>query len=340
VSSTRSAHPAVFRPLQAGFLVITRTPLCYWLRDRFLQLLGGRTLGEQAQIVQQVITANNDRFIRFWWEIMELTDRWLVYLKAGGFGRWFGFEYSVLDWREEWLPLKLMIAEKYPYLKGNWSWLIKEETFFRSGWTYTLMAQGCLGVRFLEAGNVCDSVSPTLVLTRPYPGVSAILNCRLSSYLLRATGAGLKFRESYVLSCPLPERVPSVLLVLESACVALKRGLVARDPTERSFALRRTGSTPSLAVADDCAAIEAEALAALLHALEGLSEREVFAAYGIAGEDLAAVLEETGTPAGWFPLIEGYEQRPGLPEGLEVPAELLARIAAEPRKALSATPDS
>lgn len=66
-----------------------------------------------------------------------------------------------------------------------------------------------------------------------------------------------------------------------------------------------------------------------------MCEREVFAAYGIAGEDLEAVLDETGTPAGWFPLIAGYEVIPKLPEGLSIPGELLAPLAKEPRGPLS-----
>jgi hypothetical protein len=330
-----SAHPARSHPVQARFLAVPQSPLCYWLRERFFELLGGRTLNDCAKIVQQVITANNQRFLRFCWELSELPTRWLPYLKAGGYGRWFGFGHNVLDWRDEGLPLKLMIVEKYPYLKGNWGWLLKEETFLRGGWTYTLMAQGCLGVRILDPGNVCDSVSPTLVLSQPYPGLGAILNCRLASYLLRATGAGLKFRESYVLSCPLPQGGSRVILALESACIQLKRRLVGLDLTERSFATLRTPDASSLAGAHECLALEIKAIAAVLHALEGLAEREVFAAYGIAGQDLAAVLDETGTPAGWHPLIAGYESQPLLPEGMQVPSELLEPLRREPRRMLS-----
>lgn len=79
-----------------------------------------------------------------------------------------------------------------------------------------------------------------------------------------------------------------------------------------------------------------EAVAAVLHSLEGLSEREVFAAYGVAGDDLEAVLEETGTPAGWHPLAAGYDALPSLPESVSVPSELLARALADhPRLELS-----
>ncbi|MBI4602610.1 MAG: hypothetical protein HY721_11685 [Planctomycetes bacterium] len=53
-----------------------------------------------------------------------------------------------------------------------------------------------------------------------------------------------------------------------------------------------------------------DAVAAVLHAIEGFSERVVFDAYGLDAGDTAAVLDETGTPAGWFPLVQGYEALP------------------------------
>jgi hypothetical protein len=158
----------------------------------------------------------------------------------------------------------------------------------------------------------------------------------MASAAVRWIRPQLDLSGSYVSRIPVPHDIPQGLALLESAAVALKRWLVALDPTERSFAVSRHSGVESLAAAYEHAATAAEAVAAVLHAIEGLSEREVFAAYGIAGEDLAAVLDETGTPAGWFPLIEGYDQLPPLPAGLEVPGELLSRIEAEPRKALSA----
>ncbi len=336
-SVLQGAAPGVlFRPLQVRFLTIPLAPLCYWLRERCFELLAGRTLGEGAKIVQQIITADNTRFLRFIWEWLPGGNRWLGYLKAGGYRRWTGFEQMVLDWRGDGSALKNSIVEKYEYLKGNWGWLIKEDTFGVPGWTYTLMARGCVAVRRLDRHSVCDSASPTLAPEGDPRGVGAILNCRLASYMLRTLSTDLKFRESYVSRVPLPDRIPTSLGAFESTCIALKRQLVAHDPTERSFGgiAVRGGS---LAQAWRSLSDEAEAIAAVLHTLEGLSEREVFAAYGVAGEDLKAVLDETGTPAGWFPLIAGYDAIPELPSGLEVPRELLAPLAQEPRRRLAAS---
>lgn len=161
------------------------------------------------------------------------------------------------------------------------------------------------------------------------------MNSRVSSGLICGMTAQMYFRESYVSRAPLPGQTPDVLGSFESTCISLKRYLVALDPTERSL-----GGIPvagaSLTEAWRNLSNESEAVAAVLHTIEGLSEREVFKAYGIEGEDLQAVLDETGTPAGWFPLIAGYDAVPKLPKGLDVPQDLLAPLADEARRTLSA----
>ncbi|MCG8353848.1 MAG: BREX-1 system adenine-specific DNA-methyltransferase PglX, partial [Chloroflexales bacterium] len=123
-------------------------------------------------------------------------------------------------------------------------------------------------------------------------------------------------------------------------CIKLKALLVASDVTERTFLYLMDLS-------------ETETVAAVLHTLEGINEREVFAAYGVAGADMHAVLDETGVPAGWFPLLAGYDVLPqfgdqgagigeqesesGLPtmdqgqRTIELPPEVLAHLAAHER---------
>jgi hypothetical protein len=58
---------------------------------------------------------------------------------------------------------------------------------------------------------------------------------------------------------------------------------------------------------------------AIINTLEGISEREVLNAYSLQGEDLEAVLSETGVPAGFHPLIAGYDTFPELPADLNLP---------------------
>ena len=287
---------AVSRPRHARFLSIPQSPVCYWLRERFFELLEGRTLGDVADVCQGLATANDPRFVRFTWEaptgewrLPVRSRRWVPFEKGGGYGKWFGHHFWVVDWAHSGGRIK---STPNPRVQN-------EQYYFREGRTYSYMARGSIGVRRVDLGTITCDLSAGVFERIQQPALSSILNSRIASYVIRSISAKIQLRESYVSRIPLPPHVPSSLANTESVCIVLKRHIIAHDPIERSF-----GCIP---ITGTSLAEHVEAVAAVLHTLEGLSEREVFKAYGIEGEDLQEVLDETGTPAGWFPLIKGYD---------------------------------
>lgn len=70
-----------------------------------------------------------------------------------------------------------------------------------------------------------------------------------------------------------------------------------------------------------------------LHMYEAMIDKEVFNLYEIDGADLEQILREQGTPAGYFPVIEGFELIPEdmLPEAKEY-IKNLQRIKLTPEK--------
>lgn len=323
--SATTMHPAVFRSLQARFLTIPQAPLCYWLRERFFELLAGRTLAESVEVREGITTTDNERFLRYHWEQPEEGTGWLPVPKGGAYVKWAGLELWVLDWRDRGARLRSLGKATLRNLR-YWA---------KPGWTYTQMARGAMGVRVLPKGCALEHKGPAVFGKSDASVPGAILNNALSSFVLRVLNQGLEFRTSSVERLPLLERIPEAIRGIEAACIALKRVLVAHELTEPTFRhALPVGAT--LREAHTRATEHAEAIALVLHTLEGLSEHEVFAAYRIEGEDLLAVLDETGTPAGWFPLIGEYDAIPQLPNGIELPEGLLAPLAREPRRTLSA----
>jgi hypothetical protein len=333
--------PAVFRPPQARFLTIPQTPVCYWLRERFFELLAGPTLGDVANVCQGLATADDERFVRFVWEVPPgewapymPQRRWLPFEKGGGYGKWSGHHFWVVEWAHDGRRMKQVTIERYGNVGKR---IYNERQYFKPGHTYSFMARGSVGLRELMPVGIFGAGTAAGVIPKQtnFRAISAVFNCRFSSFVVRSLSAKIQLNESYVARVPLPKHIPDSLAHIESACISLKRRLVALDPTERSFSDVQIGGA-SLTHAWQNLADETEGVAAVLHTLEGLSEREVFEAYGIAGEDLRAVLDETGTPAGWFPLIAGYDKVPGLPNRLSVPPELLVPLTREPRRTLAA----
>ncbi|MBI5514930.1 MAG: BREX-1 system adenine-specific DNA-methyltransferase PglX [Deltaproteobacteria bacterium] len=325
-------HLSVSRPLQARFLTVTQAPLCYWFRERIFELLAGRTLGGVADVCQGLATADDARYVRFAWEASDKDwsrpapqRRYVPFEKGGGYGKWFGHQLWVVEWQYQGTRIK---ATGRAYARN-------EDRYFARGWTYTWVARGSLGVRWMsEPAIIAGAASSGIYQREPHPAIAAVLSCRFSSTIVRGLSGKIQLPESSVARVPVPDTTPSFLDELESSAVAVKRHLVALDSTERSFRGIPLCGT-SLTEAWRRFADQTDAVAALLHTIEGLSEREVFRAFDITGDDLQAVLDETGTPAGWSPLITGYDAVPEHRRGLSLPVEALESLARQERCTLS-----
>jgi hypothetical protein len=321
-------HPVVSRPLQQRFLTIPQSPLCYWLRERFFELLAGPTLGDVAEVCQGLATADDARFVRFVWEVPPpdwvrpvRARRWVPFEKGGGYGKWFGHHFWAVDWEHDGARVKA-----FPR-----SVVRNEQHYFREGWTHSYMARGSLGLR-QHTASVFAHKSPGIFPVRFSDPVGSIANCRFAGHIARAIAAMIQLPEGVVARIPLPK--PEGVACFADTCAVLKRQLVSFDPTERTYTgVGVFGST--LLATWRRIARAAESVAAVLHTLEAISERHVFAAYGIEGDDLQAVLDETGTPAGWFPLVAGYDRIPDLPAELAVPPELLEPLDQHERRVVS-----
>lgn len=228
-------HPVVYRPLQARFLTIPQTPLCYWLRARFFGLLAGRTLGDVADVCQGLATADDARFVRFTWEVPPdewagpaRRRRWVPFEKGGGYGKWFGHQFWVVDWEREGARIK---ATPGPRVQN-------EQHYFKEGWTYSSLARGSVGARHLAASLWGAVLADAIIPTSKLP-LGCVANGRVASASVRWLRSSMVLSGSYVSRIPLPARLPGSLPALESACIDLKRWIVSWDPTERSFDLAR-----------------------------------------------------------------------------------------------------
>jgi len=296
----------ISRPLQKDFLNIPQTPLCYWLRPRFFELLAGKTLGDVADVVQGLATANDARFVRFVWEappkqygLPVRSRRWVPFEKGGGYGKWFGHHWWVVDWEHNGARIKAFPA----------SVVRNERYYFREGWTYTTTARGSLGLRRMCEDSIFAHKSSAVMPRSNADCLGVTLNCRVASYLTRGIRAQIDLSEDYVARVALPKDQTTGWCDVERHCVALKTLLTETDVTECSF---------SPGAVDGFSFLLLSAVSATLLAMESYAERQVFADYYLNQDDTAAVLAETGTPAGWSRLVAGYDSVTPLPDSLSL----------------------
>lgn len=178
--------------------------------------------------------------------------------------------------------------------------------FFQSVLCYTRMGNGALGVRRLD-GSAFDgtglSIVPGQHLSRDV--LMALLNSRVPSYVCRLFSQSFEFRGGYVERIPMPYTTPSSLELLGAWACHWKGHLTRTDPTEVGF-------EPERVPYESLASRFGGSLWAMaqLHSVEAEVERLCIEGYGLGREAVDLVLQETGTPAGFFPLVRGYDSFP------------------------------
>src|SRR5258707_6918371 len=88
---------------QIDLLSIPETPIVYWLRPRFFELMQkSRRLGDTTDVRAGLQTSDNERFLRCFWEVKDfgterdgrpIAGRWFKYSKGGSYQKWVGLEW-------------------------------------------------------------------------------------------------------------------------------------------------------------------------------------------------------------------------------------------------------
>lgn len=320
------ATERLFTPYQMDFLSIPESSIIYWLDLHFLKLLQtSRRLHDVTDARQGLATADNTRFTRCFWEIsaLDVTDknipakeRWFWHVKGGGYCKWVGLEWLVVDWQSGGTRVRL-------FGKGRFQ---GTEFFFHQGLTYTMVSRGALGMRLLEK-SIFDVKGSSLFLkdkSQDLMGIAAFLSSHVCSYFARTLSQSLDLPIGYLSQLP----VPNTLQQFEgngSYPLILKKYIISTNLVERRFDYNNIRNI-------------VDAVAAVLHTFEGLFEQYACEAYNLSEGDIQTVISDTGTPAGWYPLIAGYDTLPTLPDNIDIPPlpqELFDYLAEHKRIAAS-----
>lgn len=98
------------------FATIPGEPIAYWISAEAIK--GFTFFPPMSRFVDSSVgiqTGDNDKFIRFWWEVSICTikrdshtvqdsfqsKKWFPYNKGGSFRKWFGNDENVIDWRND-----------------------------------------------------------------------------------------------------------------------------------------------------------------------------------------------------------------------------------------------
>lgn len=184
----------------AEFQKIPGGPIAYWVSAVALRAFEKFPALEQFTVSDgQNITANNDKFLRNFWELSSKTigteNKWVFYAKGGDFRNWWGNLEYVVDWSDE---------ARLFYRTNSSARIIPEYLWFKLGVTWTLLSSSKTGFRVLpEFGTFDKTGSSVFFLDEDnlLPCL-ALLNSKVSDFYLRIFSSTIAYQIKEVRTLP------------------------------------------------------------------------------------------------------------------------------------------
>ena len=155
-----------------NFSEIPGNPMAYWVKN--FKMFEFQNLSSMLRSGGRIKTHDNNLYVRNWWEVYEIGDRWIPYTNGGEYRKWYGDYLDVVDW-----------SEKAREFYGNHGGLCKEIFWFKEGLTWGAITSGDNSYRIKPKQFMFSSASPT-VFTSSFTcdmSVLAFLNTKVAKYI-------------------------------------------------------------------------------------------------------------------------------------------------------------
>jgi type I restriction-modification system DNA methylase subunit len=286
----------VFIYPQANFNSIPGSPWVYWITPGLRQMFVGLPkLGEIAPPRQGLATADNFRFLRYWWEAggerigfgcrnqveAQASEKtWLPYMKGGSFRRWYGNQEYIINWERDGEELRSLAPIS----------VIRNPNFyFCRGVTYSFLTSARFSARLSPGGFIFD-VAGSSLFPENISLILAIMNSSFAAYALKLINPTVNFQVGDLARLPIPKESSKQLEHLVERAISLAMQDSAEDETTFDFI-----APPWTASLDDTTTVLFLREDALKDVERDIDE-EVYRLYGISDEDRRAIEAELAEP--------------------------------------------
>ncbi len=158
---------------QSKLKTIKSWPLIYWISEDFREKFGSALFENFFNIKNGLQTGNNNRYLRFWWEIshnqtqLKESTKWSLFAKGGPHNKWFG---------NLWATVNIQETNSTSVSKG----------YYREGLNFSGSSSKATSFRYMPEGNMFDNDAP-LIFIKDYPEIFytlGFLNSKLASYII------------------------------------------------------------------------------------------------------------------------------------------------------------
>ena len=239
-----------YRADAKSFEIIPGSPIAYWASSSMIDAFRkSRFLGETGRTSKGLITGDNNRFLRLWWEcgsdnalfysksfedILDGRNRWFACTKGGPFRKWAGNTDWVVDWRHNGEFVKSAADET-----GHHCQDYNDELKFKKSITWSAISSDAASFRYAEGtlsehAGMCCFLPERIVLY-----ALALLNSSVVGNMMSLIAPTLNFNAGDVDSIPLIANEGRVSRVNEIAGCNISFSQCDWDSRETSWNFER-----------------------------------------------------------------------------------------------------
>ena len=153
---------------QNNFLKIPGSPIAYWASEKLMNIfIRSSLLSSLAMPRQGLATADNNRFLRLWFEVnrhsthFNAKDRneaencgckWFPYNKGGDYKKWFGNNDYLVNWEKDGEEIRSFVDEKGRLRSRPQNM----DFYFRESVTWSLISSSITAFRYKPKGHLFD----------------------------------------------------------------------------------------------------------------------------------------------------------------------------------------
>ena len=195
---------------QDNFDKIPGSPIAYWIDNNLISCFNNTKLESLASVKQGLATADNNRFLRFWYEVdfnkigfssktceeSELTNKkWFPYNKGGSFRKWYGNQEYILNFENNGFELE-------NFEKANVS---NREFQFNESISWSRISSSKISFRDYPQGFLFDSASCSIFLNKSIAKeyILGLLNTNVSQEILNCIAPTLNYQAGDISLIPI-----------------------------------------------------------------------------------------------------------------------------------------
>ena len=195
---------------QDNFDKIPGSPIAYWIDNNLISCFNNTKLESLASVKQGLATADNNRFLRFWYEVdfnkigfssktcedsKNTGKKWFPYNKGGSFRKWYGNQEYILNFENNGFELE-------NFEKANVS---NREFQFNESISWSRISSSKISFRDYPQGFLFDSASCSIFLNKSIAKeyILGLLNTNVSQEILNCIAPTLNYQAGDISLIPI-----------------------------------------------------------------------------------------------------------------------------------------